>query len=96
MFGIVESKTWFGDTKYEVVKSKTGLGGMGCITIAMFTDKYEAERYKEEQEYIAEQKRLEYEKNSPKKEYPNGGSREWDTHVADCYNDWNVTHGYRY
>lgn len=96
MYGIVERKSWFGEIKYDVVKSKTGLGGTGYITVATFKDKDIAERYKEEQEYLDEQKRLEYE-SKPKEVKPliSISRQDWDRHVADCYNDWNRAHGYR-
>ena len=97
MYGIIEQKTWFGDVKYDVVKSRiSGLGGMGYVTVATFKDKDDAERYKEEQEYLAEQERLEYE-SRPKQDKPiiNVSRQDWDRHVAECYNDWNRAHGYR-
>lgn len=96
MYGVVERKSLFGKTSYEVVKSKTGLGGTGYIPVASFKDKDDAERYKEEQEYLAEQKRLDYE-SRPNEDKPliSVSRQDWDRHVADCYNDWNRAHGYR-
>lgn len=95
MYEIIELKSLFGKTIYEVVKSKTGLGGTGYVGVAMFNDKDDAKRYKKEQEYLEEQKRLEYE-SKPKEAKPlRSVNRDWDNRVAECYNDWNRAHGYR-
>lgn len=83
--------------EYNVVCSKVlGLAGLGTRVVAVFKDDKEANRYADELNYIQEQRRKEYEKEKEKKQPARVNGRTWENHVAECYNDWNVAHGYKY
>lgn len=84
-------------TEYHVTCSKIlGLSGVGTRTVAVFKCEEDANCYADELNWIQEQHRAEYEKNKKERKPKSYDRQHWDNHVAECYNDWNVTHGYRY
>lgn len=84
-------------SEFVVKGSKAGphIYGMGSKVIATFNSFDDAIRYAEELTYLDEQKSIGYKQQEKQVKKQSISREKWDSHVADCYNDWNRAHGYR-